>query len=73
MIKSSLRLLLSAGVILMLALSCGGTSQAPAETPAGPSMEPDAHGPPDATDAGMPEGEHTMPDGSTMPGHEHKH
>lgn len=50
--------------------ACGGKSQTPAETPAESSTEP-ASGPMDPSDAGMPEGEHVMPDGSTMPGHQH--
>jgi hypothetical protein len=55
-----------------IVIACGGKSQAPAEAPTEPSPEPAAEpAPSDATDAGMPEGEHTMPDGSTMPGHEH--
>ena len=48
-------------------LGCGGGSQEPAESPA-TTMEPPSNEsapPPEST-----EGEHTMPDGTTMPGHE---
>jgi hypothetical protein len=49
---------------------CGGGSQEPAESPApATTMEPSSNEsapPPQST-----EGEHTMPDGTTMPGHEH--
>lgn len=61
---------------LMLAMvgltACGG-SQQPAESPEAvptPPPAPAAEAP--ASDAsGAPEGEHTMPDGTKMKGHEH--
>lgn len=54
--------------VLGLFVACGG-SQAPAESP---EMAPDTSQPetePPAADAGA--GEHVMPDGTVMPGHEH--
>jgi len=51
-------------------LGCGGGSQEPAESPApATTVEPppnESAPPPESTD-----GDHTMPDGTTMPGHEH--
>ena len=51
--------------------ACGGGSQQPAESPeAVPATAPAPEAP--ASDAsGAPEGEHTMPDGTKMKGHEH--
>lgn len=70
--KSIVRLLLGMFATMAIAIACGGSSQPPAEAPAEPSTEPATEPmPSETTDAGMPEGEHTMPDGSTMPGHEH--
>ena len=72
MSQSNFRWLLSAFATVVAIAACGGKSQAPAEAPTETSTEPSAE--PAASenmDAGMPEGEHTMPDGSTMPGHEH--
>jgi hypothetical protein len=73
MSQSKSRWLLSTVATLIIVAACGGgQSQAPAEAPTDTSTEPAPEpAPSEATDAGMPEGEHTMPDGSTMPGHEH--
>jgi hypothetical protein len=53
-----------------LALSGCGGSQAPAESP---EQTPATHEPAPATpeDTEPSEGQHTMPDGTTMPGHHH--
>lgn len=65
--RLSLTLLVALGIVV----ACGG-SQAPAEAPSEPSTQPAAEPTPsEAVDAGSPEHEHTMPDGSTMPGHKH--
>jgi hypothetical protein len=70
--KSNLRLLPCVFATVLTALACGGKSQAPAEAPSEPSTEPASEpAPTETADAGMPEGEHTMPDGTTMPGHQH--
>jgi hypothetical protein len=58
--------------LAMVALTaCGGGSQQPAESPeAVPTTAPAPEAP--ANDASSaPEGEHTMPDGTKMKGHEH--
>jgi hypothetical protein len=70
--QSKIRSLLGMLGTVAIVVACGGKSQAPAEAPSEPSTEPATEPTPsEATDAGAPEGEHTMPDGSTMPGHEH--
>jgi len=58
-------------VLATAGLSACGGSQQPAESPeAVPATAPAPEGP--ASDAsGAPEGEHTMPDGTKMKGHEH--
>jgi hypothetical protein len=59
-------------VLAMVGLTaCGGSNQEPAESPeAVPATAPAAEAP--TNDAsGAPEGEHTMPDGTKMKGHEH--
>jgi hypothetical protein len=72
MSQSNSRWLIGTFVTLVMVAACGGKSQAPAETPTETSTEPAPEpAPSEPTDAGTPEGEHTMPDGSTMPGHEH--
>jgi hypothetical protein len=55
---------------MLLALSACGGSQPPADSP---EQTPVATEPAPATpeDTAPPEGEHTMPDGTTMPGHHH--
>jgi hypothetical protein len=55
----------------MVGLTACGGSQHPAESPeAVPTAAPASEAP--ASDAsGAPEGEHTMPDGTKMKGHEH--
>jgi hypothetical protein len=52
--------------------ACGG-GQAPAESPevAPETSQPAASEPPPADSGDAGPGEHTMPDGTTMPGHEH--
>jgi hypothetical protein len=53
--------------------ACGG-SQEPAESPeAAPAApaEPESAPPADTTGTEAPAGEHTMPDGTKMKGHEH--
>lgn len=59
-------------VLAMMGLAaCGGGSQEPAQSPeAALPQTPAAEAP--ANDASSaPEGEHTMPDGTKMKGHEH--
>jgi hypothetical protein len=58
-------------VLAMVGLTGCGGSQQPAESPeAVPTTAPASEAP--ASDAsGAPEGEHTMPDGTKMKGHEH--
>jgi hypothetical protein len=58
-------------VLAMVGLTACGGSQQPAESPeAVPTTAPAPEAP--ASDAsGAPEGEHTMPDGTKMKGHEH--
>jgi len=62
--------LAGAFLISCATVGCGG-SQHPAESPeASPApASPDADKPP--TEQPAPEGEHTMPDGTKMPGHDH--
>ena len=66
-----LRVLSAMAIIAASASACGGKSnEPPPETPPTPSesaMEPGT------TEGDEPasEGEHTMPDGTTMPGHHH--
>lgn len=67
---SKVRMVAALIAALVSAYACGGQQQPPAETP--PSSEAPAE--PGSTESGDPgaEGEHTMPDGSTMPGHQHE-
>lgn len=64
---------LGTSLFISSVVACGGKSQPQPEAPAEPSTESETTSPPapDVADAGMPEGQHTMPDGSTMPGHQH--
>ncbi len=68
------RTLWATTILLTLSLfaACGG-NQAPAESPemAPEPGEPAASEPPPADSADAGPGEHTMPDGTTMPGHQH--
>ena len=60
-------------VLAMVGLTaCGGGSQQPAESPeAVPATAPAAEVPASSDGSAAPEGEHTMPDGTKMKGHEH--
>jgi hypothetical protein len=54
----------------LAATACGG-GQAPAESPEQAPGTSETT-PAEPTDAAPAEGEHTMPDGTTMPGHHHE-
>ena len=65
------RIALALALAMVGLTACGGGRQQPAESPeVVPTAAPAAEAP--ANDAAAaPEGEHTMPDGTKMKGHEH--
>jgi len=71
--QSTLRLFLGLVVAGASMIACGGEPKPPPETPASPpetTTEPSA--PPAETEGSGDESEHTMPDGTKMPGHHHE-
>jgi hypothetical protein len=56
------------GLLMLVGLTACGGSQPPPDAPAAEPPPPDT---PAAEAPAAPEGEHTMPDGTKMEGHEH--